>query len=289
LAAEANVNMLRVWGGGIYEPECFWQACDREGILVWQDFMFACSLYPQDNEFRNLIIHEAQSVIHSLRHHVSLAVWSGDNEVDCLCNPEAGTLITKRILPEVLKQADPYRPYITSSPFSQPGKDSNEPRCGDCHLWNHLLRPDDPFYIGYHANFVSEIGRISLPGQKMINAFMPKDKQWPPRNPLWFYHSSDTNRWGSYRNISHVLKCIMNNGYPEATSLTQLIEVTQKIQADAYKFWIEHYGSDPQCWGLLLWNLCDCWPQLSDAVISYDLEPKKAYFAVKEAYAKLSR
>jgi beta-mannosidase len=106
---------------------------------------------------------------------------------------------------------------------------------------------------------------------------------------VWFYHSSDTDRWGWFRNVTHVLECVKNNGYPEPKSLKELIEVTQKIQADANTFWIEHYGADPQCWGLLLWNLCDCWPQVSDAVISYDLDLKPAYFAIKEAYAKLKR
>lgn len=289
LSAEANVNMLRVWGGGVYEPESFLKACDEAGILIWQDFMMACTHYPQDPEFLAGLKEEIGKVVRAYRGHVSIAVWSGDNEVDYCCGQEYGTVITRCTIPEVLKQLDPTRPYLPTSPFSDPGKHPNDPIYGDCHLWNHTIRPDDPFYTGFHANFVSEIGRISLPNQKMIDAFIPKDKQWPVTSQPWFYHSSDTNGWRLYRNITHVLECVKNNGYPEPKSLKELIDVTQKIQADAYRFWIEHFGGDSQCWGILLWNLCDCWPQVSDAMISYDLEPKQAYHAVKEAFGNLKR
>jgi len=288
-ASEANINMLRVWGGGVYEPKSFFDACDEQGLLVWQAFLFACSHFPQDSEFLNMIRYEAAKVVRAFRGHVSMAVWSGDNEIDLCCGADGGVVISRRVLPEVLKKLDPHRPYIISSPYSTPGNDPNDPRYGDCHLWNHTVRPDDPFYTKYSANIVSEIGRISLPSQKTIDSFIPKDKQWPVRNPLWYYHSSDTNRWGWYRNIDSVLECVKNNGYPEPKSLSELIEVTQKIQADACRFWIEHYGQDKQCWGLLLWNLCDCWPQVSDAVISYNLDKKPAYFAIKDAYGKLNR
>jgi beta-mannosidase len=289
MAADANVNMLRVWGGGVYEPESFLQACDEMGILIWQDFMFACTHYPQDPEFLQMVSYEATKVVRAYRGHVSMGVWSGDNEIDCCCKIEPGLMISRITIPEVLKKCDPARPYVPSSPYSPLGENPNDPKFGDCHVWCHTIKPDDPFYTGYHANFVSEIGRISLPNKKMIDAFIPKDKQWPVTSQPWFYHSSDTNNWRVYRNITHVLQCVKNNGYPEPKSLDELIEVTQKIQADAYKFWIEHYGSDPQCWGLLLWNLCDCWPQVSDAIVSYDLEPKKAYAAVKDAFGKLKR
>jgi beta-mannosidase len=181
------------------------------------------------------------------------------------------------------------RPFLPSSPFSDPGKNSYDPIYGDCHLWNHTIRHDDPFYTGFHANFVSEIGRISLPHQGMIDRFIPKDKQWPADNQYWHYHAADTNNWWLYRHIKHVQEGIRNNGYPEPKSLSEMISVTQKIQADAYRFWIEHFGNDPQCWGILLWNLCDCWPQVSDAVISYDLDLKSAYHAVKDAFGKLKR
>ncbi len=291
LASDANVNMFRVWGGGVYEPESFFRACEEEGILVWQDFMFACSLYPQDQEFINEVKYEVEKIVRMYRGYVALALWSGDNEIDAICGPEAGTLISRKTIPEVLKKLDPHRPYIPSSPFSVPGKDPNDKKYGDVHLWNHTIRHDDKFYTDPIPNFVSEIGRISLPSKTTIDSFMPKDKQWPVDNSLWLYHSSDTNRWGIYRNIYHVLECVKNCGYPEPKSLDELIEVTQQIQADACKFWIEFYGNSPQCWGLLIWNLCDCWPQVSDAAIvsHQNLEKKKAYYAIKDAYGKLNR
>jgi len=289
LAADANANMLRVWGGGVYEGDQFRRACDEAGLLVWQDFMFACSAYPQDARFLNAVRAEAELVVRAFRGHVSLALWCGDNEVDWLVGPEPAAKINRTVLAQVLEQLDAQRPYIPSSPFSPPGIDPNDPRFGDCHLWNHLVRPDDEFYTAKRPNIVSEIGRISLPGEKTIDAFLPADKQWPVDNPLWIYHSSDPNRWRAYRNISHVMQCVRAHGHPAPQSLQELIEVTQNIQADHCRFWIEHYGRDPYCWGLLLWNLCDCWPQVSDAIISYDLELKPAYYAIKQAYAKLNR
>jgi beta-mannosidase len=289
LSAEANVNMLRVWGGGVYEPESFLQACDEAGILIWQDFMMACTHYPQDPEFLAGLKTEIEKVVRAYRGHVSMGAWSGDNEVDCGCGVEYGTVITRCTIPEVLKALDPLRPYLPTSPFSDPGKHPNDPIYGDCHLWNHTIRHDDPFYTGFHANFVSEIGRISLPSRKTIDRFIPKDQQWPTDNRYWHYHASDVNNWWIYRHLGHVLEGVRNNGYAEPKSLSEMIEVTQKIQSDACRFWIEHFGGDEQCWGILLWNLCDCWPQVSDAVISYDLELKQAYHAVKEAFGKLKR
>ncbi len=289
LSADASINMLRVWGGGVYEPESFLEACDEMGILIWQDFMMACTRYPQDSEFANMMIYEVEKVVRAYRGHVCIGLWAGDNEIDAICGPEAGVLLTRRVIPSVLKRLDPHRPYIPSSPFSKPGEDPMDKRFGDIHLWNHVVKHDDKFYTDVPVNVVSEIGRISLPSKKTVDSFIPKDKQWPVTNWLWRYHSSDTNRWGIYRNINHVLECVKACGYPEPKSLEELIDVTQKIQADAYKFWIEYYGNHPQCWGLLLWNLCDCWPQVSDAVISFDLEKKQAYNIIKAAYGKLKR
>ncbi|NLX05778.1 MAG: hypothetical protein GXY33_11610 [Phycisphaerae bacterium] len=289
LAAEANVNMMRVWGGGVYEDEHFWAACDEKGILIWQDFMFACSLYPQDEAYLKLVRREAELVVSRQRGHVSMGVWSGDNEVDWLCGVESGTLISHKVLPEVVGRLDGGRPYVPSSPFSAPGRHSNDPRFGDCHLWNHTIRHDEKFYTDGPPNFVSEIGRISLPSKKTVDSFMPAERQWPLSHPLWYYHSSDTNRWRFYRDVGQVLEGVRNNGYPEPRSLEEMIEVTQKIQADACRWWIEHYGAEPKTWGLLLWNLCDCWPQVSDAVISYDLELKPAYHAIRQSYGSLDR
>lgn len=288
-AADANINMLRVWGGGYYEPDAFFQACDELGILIWQDFMFACSHYPQDDRYLANVRDEITKIVRSYRGHVSLAIWAGDNEIDLCCGPERGTFISRKVIPSILAQLDPHRPYLATSPFSREGIDPNDPRYGDCHLWRHTAPPDDPFFIQHSASFISEIGRIALPSQATIDRFMPKDRQWPVTSPLWRYHCTDTNRCGVYRNIDQVLTLPRNQHLPEARSLSELIAQTQTLQAEACRFWIEHYGADPQTWGLLLWNLCDCWPQVSDAIISYDLQPKPAYAAIRDAYARLTR
>ncbi len=287
MAADANVNLLRVWGGGIYEKESFLEYCDERGIMIWQDFMFACSLYPQDNEFVAAIKTEVASVVRQYRGHVSMAVWAGDNENDYLFSPEAGSLNSRKHIPSVLKKLDPDRVYLPSSPFSKLGEDPSDKRFGDAHLWMHTRRHDDPFYTDPMPNLVSEIGRMSFPSRKTIDSFMPKEKQWPVTSPLWNFHGSDTVRWGVFRNIRHILKCLESYGINPPENLDEMIEVTQKIQADACRYWIETYASHPKGAGIVLWNLCDCWPQVSDALISYDLEPKAAYFAVAEAFAEI--
>jgi beta-mannosidase len=289
IAAAANANMLRVWGGGIYEKESFLDLCDERGLLVWQDFMFACSRYPQDNAFVATVKEEVTSVVRAYRGHVSLAAWAGDNENDALFSPEAGSLLSREHIPAVLAKLDPKRIYLPSSPFSKLGEDPNDKRFGDAHLWRHTTRHDDPFYYEPAPNLVSEIGKISFPSQKTIDSFMPKEQQWPLDSPLWNFHGSDNVRWGVFRNIKHILQGLKAYGIPELKTLNEVIETTQQIQAEACVFWIEKYASYPNNGGIIIWNLCDCWPQVSDAVISYDLEPKLAYYAISKAFANITK
>lgn len=291
---ESNINALRVWGGGIYEPETFYDLCDQMGILVWQDFMFACGVYPQHPEFLKDVRDEAEYIVKNLRQHPSIFVWCGDNEVDWVHLQENVTdfdnnKINREILTETCEKLGPDRPYIPSSPFSLKGQHPNAPSSGNVHLWKHGSSFKENFYTKCFPNMVTEMGHISLPHINLIKSFIPKEKLWPPFNEYWYLHCSDPLRSGDSYRVKSWFTSILKNGLPEPENLDDLIERTQHLQSQATTYWIEHFSHQPDCWGIFLWNLCDCWPQISDAYISYDLHKKPALKAVKDGYAGISR
>ena len=293
-AADANINALRVWGGGIYEPDVFYDLCDRHGILVWQDFMFACACYPQDESFLAEVRDEAEHVVRRLRGHPCLLAWCGDNENDWLSvfygvpdyrhNPT-----TKKVLPDVVRALSPEIPYVPSSPFSPRMDDQNADREGDVHLWNHAVSHDDEFYAG-RPRMVTEMGRMALPCMEVIRSFVPEEDLWPMLNDTWRMHCADPNRviWDDWR-LKDLFKCIRDCGREEPRSLEEMIRVTQELQVEATRAWIRHFSSDPECWGFFLWNLADCWPQVSSACIDYPFCPKPVLRTVEEEYGRIDR
>ena len=153
-AADANMNMLRLWGGGIWERDEFYEACDERGICVWHDFMFACSTYPAfDEAFLANVRAEAEENVRRLRHHASIALWCGNNELEQGLVGDAWTDRTMswedygrlfdRLLPEVVRRLDPDRDYWPSSPHTPVGdrQNFNDPASGDAHLWERVARP----------------------------------------------------------------------------------------------------------------------------------------------------
>lgn len=293
-AKRANINALRVWGGGIYSADTFYKLCDQEGILIWQDFMFACGLYPQDDEFLEQVRQEAEYIVKRLRGHSSLLVWCGDNENDWahLWNnvPDYQSNKLNRVcLPEVCGRLDSDRPYIPSSPFSPWQVDPNSPLEGDVHLWKHGSSFRDDFYLRCHPRMVTEIGHLSLPNIEVIRSFIPEESLWPLDNEHWRAHCSDTIRMGWDNRLQTLFQSIANNGLSAPENLEELIQKTQHLQSEATRVWVEHFSSQPECWGVFLWNLCDCWPQLSDAYIAYPFSIKPALTVVREVYGKIKR
>jgi len=283
---EAGANMLRVWGGGIYEPDIFYQICSEYGIMVWQDFMFACASYPDDRQFIKEVKKEAEYIVKRLRKHTCLSLWCGGNENDCMGNRPHK--IGWEILSKICKKLDKKTPYIPDSPFDPLKKEPNCSLRGDSHRWAHGKSYKDKFYLKDKSKFVSEIGHISVPDIETLSSFLPEDKLWPPFNEFWYYHASDTIKTGWEYRIKTLFESIKNNGLPEPENLEELIEITQDLQAEAYKTWTEYYYNLPDCGGILLWNVCDCWPQISDSIINHNLKPKKAYYVIKETFLKLN-
>lgn len=290
---DTNCNTVRMWGGGVYENDQFFDLCDETGILVIQDFMYACAIYPQDDEFLMAAEREARIVVKSLRNHPCLVLWCGDNENDLAYvewydqsqSPQNNRL-TREILPTVCQNYDGTRPFIPSSPFSPTvGVHPNSSLEGDRHFYRHGTYYKSEEYLSDSARFYSEIGHLSLPDEESIRRFIPADKVWPIDRSEWDYHAGDhdvppyhPDRLGAIlRSVSLLFGSAPDN-------LGDLVLASQIAQAEALKTWIERCRlRSPECSGILWWNMIDCWPQFSDAIVDYYGKRKLAYAYVQQA------
>ena len=267
----ANINALRVWGGGIYEHDSFYARCDELGLLVTHDFMFACGCYPQDPEFLDEARREAEFQVRRLRHFASVVVWFGDNENDVLADTSFNypayrhNRLSKEVLRDVVRAHAPLTPYVPTSPFSPGVYDQNSPREGDCHLWAHGQSYRAELYVGQEPRMVTEIGHMGMPDLAVIERFVPPDQRWPIWNESYLTHGSDCTRLDRRGLLRTLWQSIEARGWPEPTSLDDLIAKSQQLHAEASRFWIELYAGQPGCWGIFLWSLSDCWPQISPA------------------------
>lgn len=291
-AAQSNHNMLRIWGGGYYEDDCFYDLCDRYGILVWQDFLFACYVYPLDDpDYVESARAEAVENVRRLRHHASLALWCGNNEIEMLMAlvgwkkkwPELAEAYERfffHILPEVIAAEDPDRPYWPSSPSSNdPFNQPNSERTGDAHLWEvyHMFKPP-AYYRSQNPRFVSEFGFQSLPSLETIRSFagekdlrlnsavMQSHQKAAAGNPklLWYL----AQRFRLPRRFQ------------------DLVYLSQVFQAEAVRTGVEHWRRQPErTGGALYWQLNDCWPVISWASIDYTGRWKALQYASKRFFA----
>lgn len=287
MVKELGCNMIRVWGGGVYEPAQFYDFCDRNGILVWQDFMMACAGYPMTPDFLDRIRTECEWAVRELRQHPSLVLWAGDNEVDMKAaqvgdgRRQENYRITREVIPQVLARLDPGRPYLPSSPYFSPEvwdrgmRPGNEQsNCPEQHIWGTRDYCRAPFYSGNGAAFVSETGFHGAPAAESIKKFISPQRLWPGRgNPEWEAHSTMTPA-----RIDLMFRQIQEFFGFEPDNLDDFIAASQLCQAEALKFFIERVRA--RKWeksGIIWWNLIDCWPQFSDAVVDYYFKPKLAF------------
>jgi len=299
LLKDAHVNMLRCCGVGIYEDDAFYDYCDEMGILVWQDFMFSGSVWPQEKGFVDNVKREITHHVMRLRSRTCLALWCGDNEVDGWeyknrqkLHPYANTL-NKKVIPDILRELDPERIYRPSCAGSYDfDAEPNSDKEGDFHSYVHGHHFTANGQYDVRPSFVSETGYISCPDEETLRLFLSPEFLWPTANEQWHFHASDTMRRTLFTRANHYRIKALHDAVKahyntDATSLEDFIEKTQQIQADCYKAYIEHFREMDCCGGILLWNVADCWPQISDSIISYPCRPKKAYYAVKEAFGKI--
>jgi beta-mannosidase len=310
LARGCGMNMLRIWGGGLYETEPFYDACDELGLLVWQDFPFACALYPDDEAAAAEIYAEAAAAVRRLRHHPSLALYCGNNENQMLAYyglwgelPRVlGSHLYDEVLPRAVADEDPTRPYWPGSPYGSPpsgtmpqedplaqfigdgtrrGPNPNSEAAGDCHYWNVWHGAGDwRHYTECSARFVSEFGFAAPPDGRTFEGAL-RSADLGVDTPAMRWHDKTLKGYETYLGFIAL-------HYPAPTTLPDLIYYGQLNQAEGMKFGIEHFRRmRPHTMGTLVWQLNDCWPVQSWAWLDHRLRPKAAWYYARRFYAPL--
>ena len=294
-AQDQGINMLRVWGGGVYLDDDFYSLCDEKGILVWQDFMFAGGMYPGDMAFQKNVAQEIKEQVIRLRNHPSLALWCGNNELEEGWNNwgwqkqyaysasdsakiyQDYTKLFREAIPKILGDFDGSRPYHPSSPTNGWGRKESL-TSGDLHYWG-VWWGMEPFekYQQKIGRFVSEFGFQSMPGLSSIQKFIPENEQTLFSPSLKIHQKHPTG----YETI----KSYMERDYEVPKNLNDFAYVSQLLQARGMKLAIEaQRAAKPYCMGSLYWQLNDCWPVSSWSAIDYYGAPKALHFAVKKAF-----
>jgi len=302
---KANFNCIRVWGGGIYPDNYFFELCDEYGLIVWQDFMFACAVYPSDKKFIENVKKELEDNIKRIRNHPCVGLWCGNNEIEWIISmfdekqmaaelQMSRSLISLKmkrikkdyinlfelIIPEIVKRYDPERFYWPSSPssggkFDNPDDESR----GDVHYWDvwHGMKPFND-YRNHFFRFISEFGFQSFPGIKTVKSFtIPEDRN------IFSYVMEKHQKNGSANGkilfyLSETFK------YPE--NFESLLYTSQILQAEAIKYGVEHWRRNRgRCMGSLYWQLNDCWPVASWSSIDYYGRWKALHYYAKRFYS----
>ncbi len=293
MAVAANMNMLRVWGGGVYESDEFYSLCDRKGIAVWQDFMFSCAEYPEQEWFHQKVNTEAEEVVKRLRSHPCILLWCGNNENDWGFHEKMwgmhhdaflGRTIYHQILPEVCSRLDPTRPYWPSSPFG--GENPNSENLGDRHSWDmcHAKLEDKPGPRWDNGRFISEFGFQAPPAMKTIRDFAGDEDDF--LSAVMRHH----NKRGE-RAMDDLLRMV-SKYFPEprhGRGIEETVAFAQVCQGELLREAVEHWRRRKfKTSGTLIWQINDCWPAISWSLIDHLLNPKAAYYIVRRAFAPLA-
>jgi beta-mannosidase len=307
----------------VYESDEFYELCDENGLMVWQDFAMGCTIYPQDDIFKKKIKTEADKVIRRLRHHPSLVLWAGNNENDVSLvwgqaqdhiDPNTD-VISREVLPLSVREWDPERPYLPSSPFISKEAFEIDNRIveelsPERHLWGPRGYYKAPFYTNHNAKFVSEIGYHGCPDITSLKRMMTPEHVYPWTNRQEI--ERELNKVdGKHDNINELFhwnkewQCKATTSHPNAEThvtrnnlmVNQILEVfgelpreledfsiaSQVVQGEAMKYFIEFWRMDKgNRNGILWWNLRDGWPIISDAIVDYYGTKKLAYHYIKK-------
>ncbi len=312
---DTGCNIIRIWGGNVYENEMLYDYCDDHGIMVWQDFIMGCALYPQDEGFINRLFTEATSAVRRLRHHPSIVLWAGDNECDeayfwggrLPYSLPSQNVLTRKVLPSALHIHDQSRPYLASSPYiSDEAVMRNERYCAaENHLWGPRDYFKGPFYGNSICHFASETGYHGCPSPESLARYIAPEQLWPwtpderpepgvlwdrsKSNPYpdWQTHAAcptnDLSASDIYR-IPLMSNQVITLFGSEPADLATFAYQSQISQAEAKKYFIERFRvSKWRRTGIIWWNLIDGWPQISDAVVDYYGIKKLAYHYIKRS------
>ncbi|APU19789.1 glycoside hydrolase family 2 protein [Actinoalloteichus sp. GBA129-24] len=288
-AKDAGVNLLRVWGGGIFESEDFYRHCDREGVLTWQDFLFACAAYPEEEPLRSEVVAEAREAVARLCPHPSLVLWNGNNEnnwgwhdwgwQERLGDRTWGLGYYTELLPEIVAELDPTRPYTASSPWSVTTEiHPNEQAHGSMHVWDVWNSRDYTAYRDYRPRFVAEFGYQGPPTMRTLLRAV-HDEPLTPTSPGMIVHQKAAD--GDAK-----LERGLTAHFGVPADFDSWFWATQLNQARAVSLGIEHFRSlSPLCAGTVVWQLNDCWPVTSWAAVDGDGRRKPLWYALRNAYA----
>lgn len=299
LMADGNQNMVRVWGGGIYEADDFYNICDELGIMVWQDFMFGCGQYPAHDSFVESVREEAEQNVKRLRHHPSVVIFAGNNEdyqiaealkleldysdetSDYRKTNFPARYIYERVLPEVVgKYSNIY--YHRASPYSGQGKPTTDRTLGDIHQWNVWHGSQEPWHNWdiLSGRFVSEFGMQGYPNIRTVDHWIGEDKseRFPQSRTNCNHNKAD--------GFERRLELYLMENFRHAFDMESYVYYTQIMQAEtlasAYRLWRRNWQGPGREYtsGALVWQINDCWPVTSWAIVDYFLRPKPAYFAI---------
>jgi beta-mannosidase len=295
-AKAVGMNMIRVWGGGVYADEAFYEWCDANGMLVWQDLAFACMMYPLERKFLENALLEVEDNVQRLRHHPSLALWCGNNEIDVAWHnwgwqqefkyseefaaklwKEYVTFFQQEV-PKILKANDPQIAYISTSPLSNWGKEENFNH-HNMHYWGVWHGTDSlDGFSHYVPRFMSEYGFQSWPSEQTLRGYIDS-ADWDVDS------AAIRNRQKSYKGNAPILK-FLRPLYGEPKDFSAFLTLSQLLQRDAMTLAIEaHRMKSPHCMGTLYWQLGDCWPGASWSTVDFDGVWKPAHYALKRLYA----
>ncbi|MPY55921.1 glycoside hydrolase family 2 protein [Streptomyces spongiae] len=292
-AADANIDLVRIWGGGIYEDDAFYDVCDELGLMVWQDFLFACSAYPEEQPLRGEVEAEARENVVRLMPHPSLVLWNGNNEnlwgfrdwgwESELAGDSWGGGYYLDLLPRVVAELDPTRPYTAGSPWSGTwDHHPNDPAHGTHHSWEVWNRRDYAEYRDSVPRFVAEFGWQAPPALATLRRALPGEAL-APHSPGVLHHQKAEDGNGKLDRGAErhfVLPEATEAGFDRWHYLTQL------VQARAVAAGIEHWRSHwPLCAGTVVWQLNDCWPVSSWSAIDGDGRLKPLHHELRRLYA----
>ncbi len=266
LARKANMNMLRVWGGGLREKRAFYDLCDRLGILIWQEFPVACAFltrYPRSPEYLDLAEAETQAIVRDLQNHPSVVVWCGGNEF----SPRRNAPLVEAL--QRVAAGDATRPFLPASPSG-----------GDSHnwqVWHGYAAP--AAYRRDTARFASEFGLQAPPSVEALRRFIPEGELWPP-GASWSYHNAGLKKLRRYA------RPFLGTRQVREVSIDEFVQASQQAQAYGLQIAIEHYRRSKAkgCGGTLVWQLNEPWPAISWALIGYCRELKPAYDLVRRVF-----
>lgn len=303
-ARDANMNAVRIWGGGYYMPDAFYEMTDRLGLMVWQDFMFGGAIPPSDTAFVENTRQEAIEQVKRLRDHPSIVLWCGNNEVQtgwdgwgdrlalkkAISGDEREKLVTGMVnlfsntLRNVVTEYDPSVPYWASSPSTDYDGPANVLDDGDYHYWNVWSGEAKPVteYLNITPRFQSEYGLQSFPELRTIRAFADKDDM-QPESPVMRAHQKFDSGNGNKRLLLYITR-----SYGEPKDFASFVYLSQVMQAEGIQLAAEHLrASRPQAMGSMYWQLNDVWPGASWASIDYFGRWKALQYHARRFYAPL--